>query len=56
MTVGTAIATEVAVIGAGSIGIAMAFYLVEHHGVRNVVLIDVRDPMSDTPSLVRLPH
>lgn len=40
--------TEVAVIGAGSIGIAVAYYLVRKHGCRNIVLVDPRDPMSLT--------
>ena len=38
----------VAVIGAGSVGIAVAYYLVKEHKVKNVVLIDPRDPMSLT--------
>lgn len=40
--------TEVAVIGAGSVGIAVAYYLVRKHGCRNIVIIDPRDPMSLT--------
>lgn len=40
--------TEVAVIGAGNAGIAAAYYLVKTHGLRDVVLIDPRDPMSLT--------
>jgi glycine/D-amino acid oxidase-like deaminating enzyme len=39
---------DVAVIGAGSVGIAVAHHLVTDHGVRDVVLIDSRDPMSLT--------
>lgn len=39
---------EVAVIGAGSVGIAVAYYLVRDHGVREVALVDSRDPMSLT--------
>ena len=39
---------EVAVIGAGIVGIAVAHYLLRDHGVRNVVLVDPRDPMSLT--------
>ena len=39
---------EVAVIGAGSIGIAVAYYLVTQHRVRHLALIDPRDPMSLT--------
>ncbi|MGH6677274.1 MAG: FAD-dependent oxidoreductase, partial [Xanthobacteraceae bacterium] len=41
-------AADVAVIGAGNIGLAVAYYLGERHGLRNVVLIDARDPMSLT--------
>ncbi|HEX5130756.1 MAG TPA: FAD-binding oxidoreductase [Usitatibacter sp.] len=39
---------DVAVIGAGSVGIAVAYYLVRDHGIRSVALIDGRDPMSLT--------
>lgn len=39
---------DVAVIGAGSVGIAVAYYLVRDHGVRDVALVDSRDPMSLT--------
>src|SRR5215469_14783373 len=39
---------EVAVIGAGNVGIAVAYYLATRHGVRNVALVDARDPMSLT--------
>ncbi|CAN7359144.1 FAD-dependent oxidoreductase [Bosea sp. LjRoot9] len=39
---------EVAVIGAGVVGISVAYYLVEKHGFKQVVLIDPRDPMSLT--------
>jgi glycine/D-amino acid oxidase-like deaminating enzyme len=39
---------DVAVIGAGSVGIAVAYYLVRGHGVRSVALVDHRDPMSLT--------
>ncbi|MEW9616171.1 FAD-binding oxidoreductase [Shinella sp. S4-D37] len=42
------ISTEVAVIGAGSVGIAVAYYLARKHGCRNIVIIDPRDPMSLT--------
>ncbi|MBU6499227.1 MAG: FAD-binding oxidoreductase [Rhodospirillales bacterium] len=38
----------VIVIGAGSIGIAVAYYLVRHHRVRGVILVDPLDPMSLT--------
>jgi len=39
---------EVAVIGAGNIGIAVAYYLVKDQRIKDVVLIDPRDPMSLT--------
>jgi glycine/D-amino acid oxidase-like deaminating enzyme len=39
---------DVAVIGAGSVGIAAAYYLVKEQNVRSVVLIDPRAPMSLT--------
>lgn len=39
---------EVAVIGAGSVGIAVAYYLVRDHGVRRLALIDPLAPMSLT--------
>src|SRR5947207_4264001 len=39
---------DVAVIGAGIVGIAVAYYLVMAHGVRSVMLLDPRDPMSLT--------
>jgi glycine/D-amino acid oxidase-like deaminating enzyme len=39
---------DVAVIGAGNVGIAVAYYLVGRHGVPDVILIDARDPMSLT--------
>lgn len=42
------ISTDVAVIGAGSVGIAVAYYLLKNHGVKNTVLIDPLDPMSLT--------
>jgi len=42
------ITTDIAVIGAGSIGIAVAYYLVKEHGFRDVVLIESGDPMSLT--------
>lgn len=38
----------VAVIGAGIVGIAAAWHLAVRHGVRGVVLVDPRDPMSLT--------
>ena len=37
-----------AVIGAGSVGIAVAYYLVKEQNVKHVLLIDPRDPMSLT--------
>ena len=40
--------SKVAVIGAGSVGIAVAYYLARNHGVRNMALIDSRDAMSLT--------
>jgi glycine/D-amino acid oxidase-like deaminating enzyme len=36
------------VIGAGIVGIAVAYYLVKDHGVKDVVIMDPRDPMSWT--------
>ena len=39
---------EVAVISAGNIGIAVAYYLVAEQQVRSVALIDPREPMSLT--------
>lgn len=48
MTAEEAVAADVAVIGTGNIGIAVAYYLIEHQETRNVVLIDPRDPMSLT--------
>lgn len=39
---------DVAVIGAGSVGIAVAYYLVTRHGLRDLTIIDSRDPMSLT--------
>lgn len=41
-------ATDVAIIGAGNVGIAVAYYLVAHHGVTSIELIDPADPMSLT--------
>ena len=40
--------TDVAVVGAGSVGISVAYYLVRDLGIRRVVLIDPSDPMSLT--------
>ena len=39
---------RIAVIGAGNVGLAVAYYLVTHHQATNVVIIDPRDPMSLT--------
>ncbi|WP_192246535.1 NAD(P)/FAD-dependent oxidoreductase [Mesorhizobium silamurunense] len=39
---------EVAVIGAGSVGLAVAHYLVRNHGVSRIAIVDPRDPMSLT--------
>lgn len=44
----TAPGTDVAVIGAGSVGIAVAYALAARHGVARVVLIDASDPMALT--------
>ena len=41
-------ATDTAIIGAGSIGIAVAYYLLTHHGVKDIALIDAGDPMALT--------
>lgn len=39
---------DVVVIGAGSVGLAVAFYLLRNHGVSRVAVIDSRAPMSLT--------
>ena len=39
---------DVAVVGAGSVGIAVAYYLAREHGMSRVVLVDPRPPMSLT--------
>jgi glycine/D-amino acid oxidase-like deaminating enzyme len=39
---------SVAIVGAGSVGIAVAYYLVKHQGLRDVVLIDPGPPMGLT--------
>lgn len=39
---------DVAIIGAGSVGIAVAYYLVRNHGIKRIALIDSLDPMSLT--------
>jgi glycine/D-amino acid oxidase-like deaminating enzyme len=41
-------AFDVAVIGAGNVGIAVAYYLAREHEVPSIALIDARDPMSLT--------
>ena len=41
-------ATDVAIIGAGNIGIAVAYYLVVNHGITRIVLLDPGDPMGLT--------
>ena len=40
--------TDTVVVGAGIIGIAVAYYLVKDHGVSDLVIVDARDPMSFT--------
>ena len=45
---GTTNSTDIAVIGAGSVGIAVAYYLHVHHGAARIVLIDPGDPMALT--------
>ena len=45
---GLADTADIAVIGAGSIGIAVAYYLATRHGARRVVLLDPGDPMALT--------
>jgi glycine/D-amino acid oxidase-like deaminating enzyme len=39
---------EVAIVGAGIVGISVAYYLVENHGFKSVLIIDPRDPMTLT--------
>jgi glycine/D-amino acid oxidase-like deaminating enzyme len=39
---------DTAIIGAGSIGLAVAYYLSTHHGVGDIVLVDAGDPMALT--------
>jgi glycine/D-amino acid oxidase-like deaminating enzyme len=39
---------DVAIIGAGSVGLAVAYYLITQQHVKNVALVDPRDPMSLT--------
>ncbi len=40
--------TDVAIIGAGNIGIAVAYYLVTRHGVSDITLVEPGDPMALT--------
>ena len=40
--------TDVAIIGSGITGIATAYYLAKRHGITNVILIDVGQPMAFT--------
>ncbi len=40
--------TDIAIIGAGNIGIAVAYYLVVHHGITRIVLLEPGDPMAMT--------
>lgn len=40
--------TGTAIIGAGSVGIAVAYYLARHHGITDTVLIDQGQPMAFT--------
>lgn len=40
--------TDIAIIGSGSVGIAVAYYLVVRHGVTRLVLLDAGSPMALT--------
>lgn len=40
--------TDIAIIGAGNIGIAVAYYLATRHGAKRIVLVDPGDPMALT--------
>lgn len=40
--------TDIAIVGAGNIGIAVAYYLVVRHGLTRIVLLDAGDPMALT--------
>jgi glycine/D-amino acid oxidase-like deaminating enzyme len=44
----TPASVDTAIIGAGNVGIAVAYYLAVHHGVTDLVLIDAGDPMALT--------
>lgn len=48
MTTSAETHVDTVVIGAGIVGIAVAYYLVTRHGVKNIVLVDPFDPMSLT--------
>ena len=48
MTMNAGATVDTAVIGTGSIGIAVAYYLVTKHGVKDILLVDPLDPMSLT--------
>jgi glycine/D-amino acid oxidase-like deaminating enzyme len=41
-------ATDIAIVGAGIIGLSVAYYLVKNHRLGAITLIDSRDPMSLT--------
>ncbi len=40
--------TDIAIIGAGNIAIAIAYYLATRHGAQRIVLLDPGDPMAMT--------
>ncbi len=40
--------SDIAIVGAGIVGLSVAYYLVRSHGLTGVTLIDSRDPMSLT--------
>jgi glycine/D-amino acid oxidase-like deaminating enzyme len=42
------VSVDTAVLGAGIVGIAVAYYLATEHGIRSIVVIDPLDPMSLT--------
>ena len=44
----TPVETDVAIIGAGDIGISVAFHLVTRHDTKRVVLLDLCDPIGLT--------
>jgi len=45
---GSADTTDIAIIGAGNIGISVAYYLVVRHGAKDIVLLEPGDPMALT--------